>query len=733
VPGAALRERPFWVLLAAVGAFFWRPLTTGTFFFRDLYLLFYGRKLFWADAIRSGQIPLWDPFLHGGQPFLAEPANSTFYPTNALFLILPPLTAFNVNLVLHFVLCAGAMYFLARVIGISQAGAFVAGAVYALCGYVLSSANLMVLLQALPWAPLLLAAAHLSFTDGRRRWFVIAAIAGALPLLSGAAEMAAMSFAMTGLWCVVVPKRVSLLRRVTGVAAIFAFSIGLSFAQTIPAFEVIRNSTRAQKIGFNAFAQWSVSPNRLPELVVPGFFGPTDTLSRDDYWGARHELGFPYILSIYFGAVTVLLAAVGARKSALLTLCSIAGITLSLGGYLSFFEFLYDYVPLIGIFRFPVKALQLVILPMALLAGHGVDALPRARRGVIAAAAVLAAAFGGVALAFAASDSFRAQFTSAFFGRTLTRAAAHELALSLGHPAVALIVLLLLLVIGRRRNVAGAVAALVFVDLAWAGARVNAYASRELFEPPPLAAKVRALLGPGEKLYRAPDPFVVRLRVPSQENVWLAWWDLQLLSRYTGATFGIPVVFHNDYDGLAPVRIKRMTDALARMDPASRLSILAAGGARALLVPDKLNSSSVRLIEQLRGADGNALYLYENLAARGVRFVPAGCAAVRTSARTNHSWTVEVAASCPGQVVFAETYYPGWKAEVDGRPARITLANGAFSSVEIPAGRHVVVKTYRPRLPLFGAAGTLLAVVFLAAAGRIRGPRRPEFTAPTGG
>jgi hypothetical protein len=774
---AILRERPFWILLAAVALFFWRPLTGQTFFFRDLYLLFFGRRLFFADAIRSGEIPLWDPLLHGGQPFLADPANSPFYPSNVLFLVLPALTAFNLNIVLHFVLCAATMYFAARALDLSPAAAFAGGAVYALCGYVLSSANLMILLQALPWPPLLLGAAHLAFTDGHRRWLVVAAIAGALPLLAVAAEMAAMSLALTIVWSLVVPHRVPLRRRLGVVAAIGFFAVGLSLVQTVPASEVFRNSSRPGKVGFNAFAQWSVSPNRLPELVVPRFFGPTDTLARTDYWGGPFEFGFPYIMSLYFGAVTLLLAAAGALRGmaisrngrVILAAFAGAGFLLSLGGYLPFFGFLYEHIPLIGIFRFPVKALLLALVPLALLAAAGIDALATTRRSLAISAAALTLAFGGVFVAFASSESFRMTFTQAFFGVSLSPAAVRELTLSLAHPATVISVFFLLLLFGRTRNVAGAVAALLFADLALAGARVNVYTSRELFEPPPLASRVRALLG-GGKLFRTHDPYVMRLRIPSNENVWLAWWDYQLLARYTAATFGIPLVFHDDFDGLAPLRIRRMTDALARMKPAARLPVFAAAGATVLLTPDELAGTSAELVETLTDPDGKPLYLYRNPTAHPLRFASEAdfiaddpsafrilatrsfdpnrvilsepptqplrsCrgARVRTVSRSINQWTAEVVTPCTGYLVFAETHYPGWKATVDGRPARIIRADVAFSSVAVSAGRHFVTKTYRPRLPLFGAVGTFVAIVFLVVLSRIRGPERPEFTAISSG
>ncbi len=68
-------------------------------------------------------------------------------------------------------------------------------------------------------------------------------------------------------------------------------------------------------------------------------------------------------------------------------------------------------------------------------------------------------------------------------------------------------------------------------------------------------------------------------------------------------------------------------------------------------------------------------------------------------------------------VVFSVTRYPGWSAEVDGRPARIVTADAAFMAVFVPEGEHTVTIKFRPQhlgISLFlGASGILLALGLL--------------------
>ena len=58
---------------------------------------------------------------------------------------------------------------------------------------------------------------------------------------------------------------------------------------------------------------------------------------------------------------------------------------------------------------------------------------------------------------------------------------------------------------------------------------------------------------------------------------------------------------------------------------------------------------------------------------------------------------VEASTPRAGVLVLRDSYDPSWTAEVDGVPSRIVRANALYRAVALPAGRHVIRFSYRPR------------------------------------
>jgi hypothetical protein len=74
----------------------------------------------------------------------------------------------------------------------------------------------------------------------------------------------------------------------------------------------------------------------------------------------------------------------------------------------------------------------------------------------------------------------------------------------------------------------------------------------------------------------------------------------------------------------------------------------------------------------------------------------------------------------PGYVVLLESFAPGWRACVDGRPANVARANVAFRAVAVGPGHHVIDFAYRPPSVVLGFIVSAATAAAIASAHLLR-------------
>ncbi|HYN91627.1 MAG TPA: hypothetical protein VER75_06875, partial [Thermoleophilaceae bacterium] len=167
-PGPATRAWPGVVVahLLLVLWLFGGALVGGRLlYFRDLSSQYAPDYAFAAESLRHGVWPLWNPTSNAGEPMLLA------YPVDVGLLLLAGARApLGVGAALHLLLALTGASRLSRRLGMGPWGSWVAGAVYGLGGFVLSTVSLVQLFQAAAWAPWVLSALLTAARrpDGRR-------------------------------------------------------------------------------------------------------------------------------------------------------------------------------------------------------------------------------------------------------------------------------------------------------------------------------------------------------------------------------------------------------------------------------------------------------------------------------------------------------------------------------------------------------------------------------------
>ncbi|GAK51947.1 hypothetical protein U14_03193 [Candidatus Moduliflexus flocculans] len=636
------KEKEFWLLLLLITCFFFRPLFGGeTFYFRDLYLHTYPDKQFFVNSLRSAQVPLWNSFLLGGEPYINNISTSALYPLNLLFFIFPFIHAFNIFIVTHFLLAAIGAYFFARTLALTPLSSFLVGAIYTLCGAMLSSANLPGLIFDMPYLPLIWACWHLFLLRRTRRWFVLSVVFGVFQALAWTHEGNEITMLSLLGWtlCYPYPHKTSAIRKILLWLLVTVLIIGCCAIVLVPAIEIVKHSGRQYQLNAEEFARFSLHPKRLLELVFPNFFGSVNAIRpRDAYWGWNLVGQYPPImLNIYFGWITLTLACLGAwlptvsadekfsahvrRYCVMLALCFLLG---SLGNFLPFFSTLYKAIPFLDfLFHSPEKLVIGAILPISLLAGYASERCCRiyAEKNEWHGR-LLWISWGLTCVSAALFVSFRrfpqAQFwwLSEFFQRVTDETIARQgLASSFFHATVMMGLFSLLMLYRKyfpNRWQQLLLVGIIVIDLWGAGARINFYAPRDFFTDIPKAAKlVKHAIG-DSRLFVADVPSNSSLKAPSNEMMWLSRWSLETLSGYSGYMYGIPVIFHDDANNLGQKYIVQLHQMLKQFAWSQRIPILSSGAVSLMITHENLTLPGIEKIAEIPNDSNLRFFLYRN-------------------------------------------------------------------------------------------------------------------------
>ena len=120
----------------------------------DAFVYFYPQRVFLARSLLEGRVPLWDPDLFLGAPFLANPQTAVLYPPSWLFVFGSVQAVYAAQLVLHAFLAAFFTYLLIRhAFGAMPLAAVVGGLAYAFGGFAVGQVGHLNQISAAAWLP----------------------------------------------------------------------------------------------------------------------------------------------------------------------------------------------------------------------------------------------------------------------------------------------------------------------------------------------------------------------------------------------------------------------------------------------------------------------------------------------------------------------------------------------------------------------------------------------------
>ena len=408
-------------LLPADSAFAWQPWksyaaeagvsTPHNALLGDLYLENYAWKRFIVRCLRERTLPLWNPYILSGVPFLAAGQHSAMYPLSALFYLLPLWLAYGWFAALHLFLAGTLTYLFSRTLGVGHLGSGIAGLAFEFSGFIVIRNVFPMIIAAAVWLPLILTCIERIVARAERGEssfmqhlpeMALGAVAVGLVFLAGHPEMyyyVALISAAYALWRLggLGLRRRSwraLLSPASCLALLAILGVGLGCAQWLPLFDLVRSNFRQGSVSFRDLLGWAYPRRHVVALLLPDFFGNP---SHHSYWDPFTRQRLPATINAlgqeidtifwgiknyvegacYVGTLTLLLAPLAllhgrGKRRWFFALLALLALLFAFGSPLYILVF---KLPGLNQVHSPFRWIYAYNLCMAMLAGMGADAL----------------------------------------------------------------------------------------------------------------------------------------------------------------------------------------------------------------------------------------------------------------------------------------------------------------------------------------------------------------------
>ena len=757
--------------------------------YADLANYFYPIKHFAAESVKSGTIPLWNPYLKSGTPFLASLQPCIFYPLSAIcYLPVSFEGAFNWYIISHFMLAGVFMYALMRDWGYLRPAALLSSVVFIFGGYLNSAITMNTTLSSVIWLPCVFL-----FFDRmlRKRTLKAALITGvflSLQFLGGeptiiyctiwALLLYAVFFACSSYRGGEKPRA---LKKVLALSLVAVLSwIIISAVQLLPFLELLSRSTRSAAGAFNAATKQSLFPWEILSFFVPHALGDVST--------AFLHLNIQYwIISLYTGVTSLIFISLALgpgrdRKAVFFIFLTALSLILAMGRYTPVYKLLFNYLPGIAFIRYPVKYVFITGFSLSVLTGIGLDSFLRlGKRTGERLSRILILINGFAGLALIALFTFSAPIYALFVKYLLTEtpgilnrlSIARTVFLSTGSNLARVFIVFSLSALSmalylRKRMGAGAfsflILAIFIFDLAGVNAGIITDMDIEAFKK-----ATRSL-----SALKADDGYSRIFRTSEMAGINRHKWGPDFRKGFVNRkeTFfcnsAMPyrIADTQGYDSLFRKDYSRFTNIIYRREDFQKSALLDLLNIRYIISTAPIEDKDYELILSGKLGDhpvphGDKIYRHffinrkkdslgpvfftENFKVMEDRedilkalesvYIDPGKEIIleedpaiedrpdpqASGARRAEiiSWkpnevAIRTLLEAPAFLVLSDTYYPGWKVFVDGKPDKLYRAYYILKAVYLDKGEHAVRFVFDPLSYKIGKYITLLTLAALA-------------------
>ena len=358
----------FFIFFLAMLLRFYPMLLGKTLIFGDNYSLMVPGKLFTTNWLKQGVLPLWNPNIFAGLPWIGDVNQSILYPSTLLFLVFKPAMALNLTFILHLFIAYLGMYYLLKLVVRDHPSQIIGAVLWMLSTQVAGSLHNISTLQSIVWLPwICYFGLQIQQSWKQKLFFVLMVL---MQFAGGYPQHVLYSIVGAVVLSLIFKDRqnFSWIEWLKHWLMTATLTISVSTVIWLPFIQLLQSSTRMEQTITQA-GVGSLNPAMLIKMLVPYFF---DKQIAGFKWGPAWS-GQPNVL-FYFSWLGLLCLfwpiKIKKNKQQInrnIAIFVIVTLVFALGTYLPGFSFIQKAIPVFRIGRYPSMSLILTTLGAIIL------------------------------------------------------------------------------------------------------------------------------------------------------------------------------------------------------------------------------------------------------------------------------------------------------------------------------------------------------------------------------
>lgn len=264
------------------------------------------------DLFKKGEISLWNPYSMAGAPLLANFQTAAFYPFNILFFLLPFTIAWSFLIIAQPLLAGVLMYLYLRNLALTKLAGLLGAIAFAFSGFFVAWMEWGTIGHVVLWLPLLLLSIDKvsSYLQSSRilNWLFVFLFSLVSSFFAGHLQTFFYVFVISLVYLIVRWWQYGKNKTTLGLFIVcYLLFVVITAVQWLPTLQLIEESARSiDQVDWQRDG-WFIPWQHLAQFIAPDFFGNPTTLNYLGVWNYGEFIGYIGILPLilaFFAIIT---------------------------------------------------------------------------------------------------------------------------------------------------------------------------------------------------------------------------------------------------------------------------------------------------------------------------------------------------------------------------------------------------------------------------------------------